>query len=479
MTTPSTEQRVLRSSLAAYGSQLARTAIRIVAELSLARLVIPESHGLFEEAMAVVVILGLVRDLGLPYHLVREPRDPYGTVLAWVMGSSVVLTAGAILAAPLFESYAPGLPEVVRVFAPWIILDGLAVVPRVFFERRLEVGRLVLPEILRGLSFGVLAITLASLGAGVWSFVAGELVAAALFAALVWWRARGSLEIRFEAGLLGDLLYKSRYLFLIALAAVSLPWVAVLILGAFVQTQAVAYFNKARLWAFRLQILVLPAVARVLYPTLVEYHQNPRRFFAAYRLGTLSILCLETLAAYFLFFNAKVVLVDVLLGPKWEGAVPLIQILCFAPLVDPMSRLGGEVLKARQEDRVWLLVVVLNSISLLGFGLVLTAWRGAEGMAWANYLLLGNLLMTWSIWRALGKDFWLLVRDLIFVYLVPLPFFFLVGWALPPESWARFGVSWLAAALAGGLYLVRFYRPFRAFFAGSAADQPAPPEAPA
>ncbi|MCB1054924.1 MAG: oligosaccharide flippase family protein [Acidobacteria bacterium] len=477
MTAASTRQRVLRSSIAAYGSQLGRTAIRIVAELTLARLVLPERHGLFEEATAVVVILALVRDLGLPYHLVREPRQAYGTVFAWITGASLVLAGGVFAAAPIFAAWAPGLPEVLRVFALWIVLDGLSVVPRVFFERRLEVGRLVLPELLRGLAFAVLSIALAATGHGVWSFVAGELVAAALFAGLVWWRARGALELDLAPGILRDLLAKSRYLFLIALAAVSLPWVAVLILGSFVHPDVVAYFTKARTWAFRLQILVLPAVARVLYPTLVEYERHPRRFFAAYRLGTLSILCLETLAAYFLFFNAKVVLVDVLLGPKWQGAVPLIQLLCFAPLVDPMSRLGGEVLKARQEDRVWLLVVVLNSISLFGFGWALTASLGAEGMAWANYLLLGNLLMTWSIWRALGKDFWLLVRDLIFVYLVPLPFFLLTAWALPAESWSRFAGSWVAAAVAGGLYLLRFHRPFRAFFLETeAAEEEGSPE---
>lgn len=462
---PSTEQRFLRSSLAAYGSQLGRTAIRLVAELALVRLILPAAHGVFDLALATVVVIALMRDLGLPFHLVRDERQPYGTVLVWVVSASAVLGAALALAAPLFAAFDPALPPVLRVYSVWLILDALAVVPRVYFERRLSVGRLVQPEILRGACFAVVSIALAAAGYGVWSFVAGELIAATLFAILVWRRAWGQMPLKVEPGILLDLFRQSRYLFLIALAAVSLPHLAVLILGAFGQSQVVAYFNKARLWAYRLQILVLPAVARVLYPTLVEYQYQPRRFAGAFRLGTLSILAMETLAAYFLFFNAEVVLVGVLLGDGWEGAVPLIQILCFAPLMDPFSRLGGEVLKVRQEDRAWLIIVVANFLSLVLFGLAFTAWMGAEGMAWANYLLLGNLIMTWRIWRALGPAFWQLVRDLVFLYLVPLPFFVAVAALLPADSWARFGASIPAAAAAGGIYLWRFYHPFRSFFA--------------
>ena len=39
-------------------------------------------------------------------------------------------------------------------------------------------------------------------------------------------------------------------------------------------------------------------------------------------------------------------LLKILLGENWQEAVHLLKILCFLPLVDPFSRLGGEMLKA-------------------------------------------------------------------------------------------------------------------------------------
>src|SRR6202035_2821058 len=412
------------------------------------------------------MIASIFRDLGLPYQLIRDPRRPYGSVLLWVSGAGAALTALLALGAPLFAGLDPQLPAVLRVYSLWVLLDGLSVVPKLFFERELQVGRLVAPEILRGLSIAVVAIALAVRGAGVWSLVAGELAGAALFAALLWWRARGRIRLELDPKLVLPLIGSSISLFFIALMALPVPYVSRFILGAFTNAATVGQYGKARDWGFRLQALVLPAVARVLYPALVEYRHGDRpRFLAAYRLGTVTILALETLAAYFLFCNADVVLLKILIGHRWGPAVPLLRILCFVPLTDPFSRLGGELLKVEGHDRGWLAVVALNLASLLVFGILLTRALGASGMAWANYLLLGNLLMAFRVWRICGPEFWLLARDLAFVYLVPLPLFLLIAWALPGATWPRFAASLAAAGLAGLAYLLRFKRPLQSLFA--------------
>jgi len=462
---PTTERRFLASSVAAYGSQLGRTAIRLAADIALARLILPDFHGLFDLAWSAVLIAGVVRDAGLSYQLVRDPREPYGTVLAWSAGSGVLTVLALDFASPLFAGLDPDLPRVVAVLAPWVLLDGLAMVPRVFFERHLRVGRLVVPELARGLTFALVAVTLGASGAGVWSFVAGELAGAALLAVLLWRRVWGRIPLAFDAAPLADLLARSRYLFAIALCAFTLPHVERYVLGPFVATAMVGQYNKARQWGLRLQTIVMPAVARVLYPALVAYEGDRERTYGAYRIGTLSILALEVLSAYFLFLNAEVVLVWILLGEAWGPAVPLARILCWLPLADPFSRLGGEVLKVRHEDRVWLVIVLLNSASLIGFGIWLAGSYGATGMAWTNFLLLGNAVMTWRMARVYGRKFWSLAADLAYLYLVPAPFYLTVAYLYPAEGWPRFAASAVAGLAAAGLYLLRFWQPFRDFFA--------------
>jgi O-antigen/teichoic acid export membrane protein len=478
------ERRFLHSTLAAYGSQLARIAIRAAGDLALARLILPTAFGVFALAYGVVLIAGIVRDLGLPYQLVRDERRPYGSALLWIGGAGALISAALALAAPAFAFLNPGVPAVLRIYAIWVLLDGLAVVPRVFFESELAVGRLVAPEIVRGTVIAAVSIGLALAGWGVWSLVAGQLAGAAVFAALLWWRAWGRMPLELDLAPIPGLIRRSFYLFLIALAALPVPYFGRFILGAELGPRGgsfwVGQYGQARDWGFRLQELVQPALARVLYPALIAYRGERARFLAAYRIGTLSILALETLAAYFLFFNAEVVLLRILIGSQWVKAVPLLRILCFVPLTDPFSRLGGEVLKAEGQDRGWFAVVTLNLLSLLVFGSLLTYRLGPAGIAWANYLLLGNLLMAWRIHRICGGEFWRLTRDLLFVYLLPLPLFLGIAWACAPATWLRFAASLAAAAVLAAIYVLRFRRPFQAFFlsppedpAASAAVDPA------
>lgn len=456
----STEGRLLSSTLAAYSSQLGRTLIRLVAEVALARLLLPAEHGLFDRALAVVVLIAAVRDLGLLYQVVRDPRHPFGAILVWSLSAGSLLAVGLVLAAPLLAPLDDELPRVVQVLAPYLLLDALAALPRVYFERRLEVRVLVAPEILRGALWASVAITLAFQGFGVWSFVAAELAAQGLVALLLWRRAWGRIPLTFDLKLLPELIRRSVLLFFIYLSALSLPLVGRFILQ---DNAVVGQYGKAHLWALRLQALLVPTLVRVFYPALVEYRGDRRRFIEVYRLGTLAILALECLAAYFLFFNTEQV-VRLLLGEAWLPTVPLLRILAWLPLLDPFTRLGGEVLKARSEDRAWLVIVVVNLGSLVVFGLLFTHLWGPPGMAWAHYLLLGNLLMIWKMYHVCGPRLLRLAGELVVVYLLPLPFFATVAWVWPAESWSRFGAS-LGAAAAGGLVLGLWLQgPLRAFF---------------
>lgn len=460
-----THRRFLASTVAAYGSQLGRMVIRLVTDIALIRLLVPELHGTFELALSAVMIGIVVRDAGLSYQLVRDPRAPFGPVLVWSLGAGLLVSLALAVGAPLTAFFDPELPPVLAGLAAFVFLEGVGTVPRVWFERRLEVGRLVVPELARAVVFAAVSVGLAVAGFGVWSFVVGELVGVTVLAVFLWARAWGEIPLAMDLHLLPDLLRRSRYLFVIALGAFTLPYVEKFVVGPFVSAAALGLYAKARIWGLRVQTILVPAIQRVFYPTLVAYGGDPDRSFPAYRLGTLTILTFEVLAAYFLFLNAETLFVDLLFGDEWRQVVPLVKILCFLPLVDPLNRFGGEVLKARNDDRWWLILILLNLASLVGFGILLSARDGVVGIAWANFLLLGNLLMIWRVARVYGRRLWTLAADLATLYLAAAVPFALAWYLFPEEGWPRFAASVVAGLMGAGLAALRFVRPFRAFFA--------------
>ncbi len=469
MTQPdTTERRFLHSTLASYASLVVRLGVTFVARMALARLILPEGHGLYEMALRIVTVTAAARDLGLVHHLIRDPRRPYGTVLLFNTMSGVALTVVLMVTAPGFSFLDPELPSVLRVMALWVLLDGLMIVPRTFFERELQIRSLLMPEILRGLTMAVVSVGLAWAGWGVWSFVAGELSAAALFAGLVWWKSWHRMVLDVQPRLIPDLLKGSYLLFLIWITIQLVQYIDIFILGVFTDTETVGYYSRAYWIAFLIPTIVAP---RALIPALVEYRDDEPRFRSAFRYTTVFLMCFHVLAGYFLFFNAPKV-VSILLGPKWDFAVPLLQVLCFVPFLDFATDAGGEVLKVRHRDRVWLATALLNLASLILIGSWLTSRYGAMGMAWANLLLFGNVLMVWQMFRELGTGMTALLRDLVFVYLAPLPLFAAVAWALPADSWGRLAASIVAGLAGAAILAARFQNPVREFFAHpeSAAD---------
>src|SRR4051794_35231802 len=344
-----TEQRVLRSTFASYAIQLARLGINFGVKIALARLILPEGHGLYELALRIVTVASAVRDLGLPYQLVRDRRRPYGTVLAITVGLGALITLALVALAPLFGPFNADLPFVLRVFAVWVLLDGLAVVPRAFFERELTIGNLVAPEIWRGVVMAAVSLGLAGWGWQHWSLVAGDLVGAALLAGYSWAKAWGKIPLKIEPRQAFDLIRKSFLLCLIWLTLQLVTYIDLYIVDWYRDTHTAGLYVRSYGIAFLVATIVYP---RAFFPTLMAYLGDRPRFVEFFRLGTVQLLGCQVVASYFLFFNAERV-ISILLGASWLAAAPILRAVAFIPFFDQFTMLGGEMLKAEHRDGRW------------------------------------------------------------------------------------------------------------------------------
>ena len=462
-----TAGRFFRSAGAATFSQVWRVGVTFGVTLLLRRLIPRGDWGLWDWALVVFLILGALRDLGLVYHVVRLPKRPYGNLLLVETVWGGALAAGAAFAAPLiaraFKDTHPWDVEILRALCLFLFFEGLASVPRVFFENELRIGRTVVPEIVRNLVFAVTAVALALLGYGIWSLLVAQVGCTAVYAAHLWLRALPEIPLRFERGNTLRLLADSVPLALIWFLVILTRHVDPLILGAQFLKETVASYTFAYFVAFLVTTTLVPAVTRALYPALVAFAAEPKRLVEAYRLATLFVLALEAPVALFLFVNADTA-IRIVGGGQWSEAPTFLRLLCFAPLVDPFSRLGGEMLKVYHRDRIWIVASATTLVSFLGFGVGFTLWLGPIGMAWANFLPLGGLVMAWAVRGVAAEGFAALCRDIAVVYLAPLPPLAAAYLLFPGDPTLRFVASLGAVAIAFGFYAVRFGPSFRAFF---------------
>lgn len=467
MTRRSTPIRILRSTGAATLSQAWRTLVVFGVHLVLRHLVSADDWGLWDWSQAVFLVLGAARDLGLPGHTLRVKPRPFGNLLlvqaTWGPTLALLVFAGAPILARGFADAGPTLVWILRAMCLFLLLEGLAQVPLMYFEGELEIGRALLPEMARNLVLAVTSIGLAVLGFGIWSLVLGHLAASAVNAVLLWARAWGRIPLTWLRGQTPRLLRAGAGLGVIWLLALGVKYVDPLILALRFETEVVGTYGFAYWIAFLATTLMLHPVGRAVYPALVGFAREPERAFETYRLATVFLLALEVPAALFLFLNADLVVL-LLGGEEWHGAPAFLRLLCFVPLIDPLSRFAGDLFVSRHRERLWMLATLTTLVSLTTAGLVLTGVLGARGMAFANYLPLGSLLVAWGLHRTAARPFRRLLGDLAFLYLLPVPLFAAAGWLGAGEPGLRFGLSLAAAALAFGLYARRFGRAFVTFF---------------
>lgn len=468
-TSDATSKALLSSGSAATFSQIWRMVVVFATHMVLRRLVGPGDWGIWHWAEPIFLLLGQFRDLGMPGHLVRmkNPR-PWGNFLFFEGIGGIVVGIGVYLAAPWM---AMGLPEadatevvvVLRFLVLFLIFEGLAKVPLTYFESELLIGYSVLPEVLRNLTYAVVSILLALQGHGVGSFIVGHVLGAMVFALGLWWRAHGMMELRWQTAVNGTLLRRGVPLLVMSLFVLMTGKVDPLVLGLRFSPDVVGLYGMALFLAFLLAMAVALPVSRALYPALTKLRGDTVRFFEAYRLATIFLLALEVTFALGLFFNAETILV-IFGGEPYRQAAPLLQILCFAPLCQPFSRCAGDVLLSLHQDRLLLISSLLSLLSLVGMGYLLTAWLGPAGMAWVNLLPVGTLLTSWAVYRVNRRAFGRLSWELLQVYLLPLPLFWVVHLIVPGQSWERLSAFLVTAAVALLLYAWRFRHDFESFF---------------
>jgi len=460
--------RLLRSTGASVFSLGWRMTVTLGAELVLRRFIEPADWGLLRWSLVIFMVMGAVRDLGLAYHVLRVEPRPYGNLLRLEMFWGGALLVACLFGAPLGQLFYaeadPQLAWVLRGLAFFMFFEGLATVPRVYLEGELSIGRAVLPEILRNVCFVVVSISLALNGYGVWSLVIAHVSAAGLYALLLWRRVWGEIPLEVQPGKTLELVRDSLPLATIWFLVILTRYVDPLVLGLRFSSETVGQYTFAYDWATLVSIqILLPAIGRALYPALVKFRDSGKGLFSAFSLATLLIAAIEVPVALFLFLNADLVL-RIVGGPQWTEAATYLRILCFAPLVEPMTRLGGEVLKTLHKDRWWIASAVVTVVSYAGGGFILTGIMGPVGMAWVNLAPLGAVVMAWALYRVAPKGFTQLIRDLAIIYVIPLPTFAAVYYFAGEQPVACFVASIAAAAVSVALVGKIFGKRFVEFF---------------
>lgn len=361
--------------------------LAIVVNIVLARLLLPEDFGLVALTMTFIGFITLFTNMGFGSSIIHE-RDSTQEQLSsiyWLnyglsIVSFLIIIGTAQFASNFYEE--TKLASIVYIAALSILINPLFIIHYKLLERDLEFSTISKVN-LTGILVGSLAAIIgAFIGLGVYALILQTLVAVVvrLIFVLIVEKWRPSLYFNFK-----DIKHMVWYSLKFKASNMAMYFernIDYLILGKFFSSVILGYY------AFAYNIMYTPVkrisyiFSEVLFPSFSSFKNDKEKIINGYFKSVNLIALVSIPAMTILAFNADLI-IHIGFGQKWDGAIPIVRILCFAGAIQSISQFGGVIFSSIGKPEVELYVSVGRTILT-----VLAIIIGVQyGVLWVAYLL--------------------------------------------------------------------------------------------
>lgn len=369
----------------------------------LARLLGPEQFGTFAVATVALVAVLSFNELGVSLAIVRWTGDPKliaPTVTTISVVSSVVLTVGAILAAPAFASAMgdPGATGVVQLMMLCILINGIVATPAALLQREFMQGKRMVIDQVNVWVGAVLSVSLALTGMGAMSLAIGRLAGAVLSGVLFlkfsplpfrfgFDRDQARRLIRFGLPLAGS----SIIVFAVGYAD---QLVAGSVLGATALGYYVLAFNLAS-WPVSMFSQPLRSVAPAAFARL----QHDRNAMTGALRSVIGLLAAVTIPICLVLAGAAGPIINFVYGEVWAPAAPVLTWLAVLAAFRILFELAYDYLVVLGRTSMIFTVQLVWLVALVP-ALILGAnhW-GLPGLAAVQVVVAAVLILPLYLWE--------------------------------------------------------------------------------
>jgi O-antigen/teichoic acid export membrane protein len=419
------KDRIARSVFWVFWSRGGMQALSFASTIVIARLLDPGDYGVMALAGIFTGILGTISQMGLGGAIVQF-HDMDERELSNCFWITIAVTClgylGLFMAAPAIAAWfdTPILSPVLQVAGISLPLSALSLVPGSLLRRRLEFDKLAYVEILAGIGAIVTMLLLASLGAGVWTLVAGTLISPLLYNVVVFWFLPWMPTLPSLGGRLTEVLRYS-----VATLGARVGWdvyeqTDVVVLGKVGGELSLGFYSMAMQFAMLPVTKISVPVNGLAFPVMSVLQRDTGAMRASFLRGLRMVACVTVPLCVGMLLVADD-LISVVLTEKWAATVPLLQVLSLAALVRSLTALLPPVLFARYRASYvcwWMTALVL----MMPFAF----WAGAAALGAIGVALAWVIVYPWlTFWMAqetikeIDLD-WKTIWDHLKLLLVPL-----------------------------------------------------------
>ena len=449
---PATGRTVATNALWRFLEAAGGEIVSLVVFMAMARLLAPESFGVVALAGVIISLAQTVLQQGLGNAVIQGASlgaKRLATAFWLNLGLGFLLMATTLgLALPLAALF--GNPELAGVLAALTLVLPIGAVSAAYqakLVRRLAFKAIALRALAASSVGGIVGLTIAAGGGGVWALVGLQLSSMATgLAVLVLadpWQPRFVVDaaearalVRFAMPLVGTHVAK--------FAGKKLD---IAILGLFATATSIGYYFLATRLIFALGLATHYTLFSLTLPVLSRLQTQPAAFrtAAARTLWLTVAFCLPAGIGLALIAEP---LVGVVFGETWTPSVPPLQILAALSIFYALGLISGQILVAAGKPGLFLRLTIANTALFL----ILVALAAPHGLAavalaggLANALMVPAYLVVLK--RSLGLEIAGMLREQLPLWAAAAV---MTGSVLAAEMWLLDGLG-LSVQLGGAL----------------------------
>lgn len=360
----SLKKKAIDGVLWTFSQQFSVQIINLGVQIILARLLLPEAFGVIALLQVFMSIGQTLMDGGMTSSLIRTKnvdQKDYSTVFFINLFSSVFLYFLLYASAPAIADFfnQPSLVPVIRAYTLIFVIQALVAVQTTRLTKEMNFKLQMYMQIPSTIFGGIVGLSLAYYGFGVWSLVWMAIANRTLFMIQHWFMTGWKPDFIIDKERLKHHFGFGYKLTLSALLTSIYTNSYTFIIGKFFSATQLGFYNQANTLRMFPVANLTAALHKVTYPLFSSIQDDDLQLAYVFKKITKIVFFIVAPIMMFLVVIAEP-LFRFVLTDKWLPAVPFFQILCVSAIVYPHSMYNLNIISAKGRSDLHLKLEVIK-----------------------------------------------------------------------------------------------------------------------
>ena len=402
-----------------------KNGVVFVVGIILARLLSPEDYGLIGISVIFTAVCRALISGGFISALIRKvdaTEDDYNTAFITNLGVSLILYSVLFLCTPLIAKFfnKPELVSIIRVISIGLIIGALALVQRSRLTKSIDFKTQARITIIASVTSGIVGVTMALLGFGVWALVAQSLTSQTMDTIFLWKFNKWIPKLYFSQKSFNYLFGFGWKMMVSNLLNTIWSELYQLVVAKFYAPATLGQYTRAKHFSNILSTNLTSVIQRVSYPVLSSIQEDKTRMVAAYRRIIKTTMFISANGLFFIGAISEPLLYC-LIGPKWHQASVFLPIICLTSTLYPLHAINLNMLQVQGRSDLFLGLEIVKKC--IGIGpLLIGAFVGIIPMLLTSVVtgVIAFFLNSYYSGKLLNYSSWMQIKDVAHSYKVAL-----------------------------------------------------------